>query len=138
MDRLKIHRHNSDRKESNLIIIFIYLRERLRKHAEWREVKGDRGKISTKLCTEHWAPCRVESHDPEITTWGRTKSQMLNQLHYPGALKATLFWYNFACMWAPTSGLQRKGRSMFACQSVGGLLISHAKSTCSLQIYSVI
>ena len=50
------------------LILFIYLFERERKR-EWVEGKRERReRILSRLPTEHGAPCKAPSHDPEITT----------------------------------------------------------------------
>ena len=46
------------------------------------EREGER--ISSRLHTEHRAQCGTPSHNPEITTWARNKSWIVNQLHHPG------------------------------------------------------
>ena len=62
--------------------IFIYFREWERDNTS-RRGRG-RERISSRLCTEHWAWCRAWSRNPQITTWAETKSQWLNQPQQPG------------------------------------------------------
>ena len=61
---------------------FTYLRDRGRESKCVGE--ADRERISSRLPTECRAQHGARSHDPEITTWAKTKSQTLNQLRYPG------------------------------------------------------
>ena len=56
--------------------------------------EGER--ISSRLCARHRAWCGAQSHDPEITTWVETKSQMPNELHHPDAPKNN---YMFSFIW---------------------------------------
>ena len=55
-----------------------------------RENKGEgqreREKISSRFSTQLGAWQRAWSHDPEIMTWAKTKSQLLNGLSHSGIL----------------------------------------------------
>ena len=46
---------------------------------------GERERVASCLPAELWALRRIGSHDPEIMTWAKIKSQMLNHLSHPGA-----------------------------------------------------
>ena len=52
--------------------------------------EGER--ISSRLHTECGARLGAWSHDPEIMTWVKTKSQRLNWLYPPGAPMLALIW----------------------------------------------
>ena len=62
-------------------------------HVRWdfflreRVSRGERGqseRISSRLHAGQGARCGTQSHDPEIVTWAKIKSQRLNQLSHPG------------------------------------------------------
>ena len=60
--------------------LFIYDRVRVSSHEEEQKER-----ISSRPRADHGARHRAWSQDPEIMTWAETKSQMLNQSHYPGS-----------------------------------------------------
>ena len=68
-------------------LIFIFSTER-------GEEEGEREKILIRLLTQHGAWGRVQSHDSDIMTWIEIKTQMLNQMSHPGALKAAILKCN--------------------------------------------
>ena len=52
---------------------------------EWgwgAEGEGERENLKP---TPQWAAGSMQAQDPEIVTWAKIKSRMLNQLSYPGA-----------------------------------------------------
>jgi len=51
----------------------------------WGEEERERERILSRFHAQHGAQLRILSHDPEIMTWGKIKSQMGNWLSYPGA-----------------------------------------------------
>ena len=57
---------------------FIYLREKERESRMGRRGEGERN--PSRLLTECGTQCEAQSHDSEIMTWAKTKSQMLNWL----------------------------------------------------------
>ena len=67
-------------------ILLIYLREGER-------ARGEKQRERDKQ-TPRWvqSPRPIWSYNPEIKTWAKIKSQMLNQLNNPGALWTTFFW----------------------------------------------
>ena len=63
------------------IYLFIHFRER----AQGGGAEERLERISSRLSTEWGAQPGASSHNPEIMTWAKTKSQMLNQLSHLGA-----------------------------------------------------
>ena len=62
-------------------IYFMYFWERESKQGEEQQ---ERERIPSRLPTECGAPLGAQSHDPEIMTWAKTKSWMLNWLSHSG------------------------------------------------------
>ena len=78
---------SSQKQLSIIISIFLYFfltyfRESMCTQVEGIEGEGIRSRIHTE-CRARWG---AWSQDPEITTWAKTKSQMLNQLHHSNTL----------------------------------------------------
>jgi len=67
-----------------LIFIFIYL-FLLERERTCASRVGKQERIFSRLHAQHGAQSRFQSHDLEIITWTKTKSQMLNQLRHPSA-----------------------------------------------------
>ena len=70
--------------------IFIWKRERIHVWVGERK-EGEEEKSSSRLSTEHRAWCGVQSQDPEIMTWGKTKSRTPNRLSHPSTLTLGFF-----------------------------------------------
>ena len=69
----------------------LFILEREREQAVGRSRGKGRENISSRLYTEHGAQCGFQSHNPEIMTWAKTKSQLLNQISHPDAPSQVLF-----------------------------------------------
>ena len=65
-------------------MISLFLKIYLWERAGGAEREGER--TPSRLCAE----CGAQSHDPETTTWTKTKSRVLNQLNDPGAPQVVL------------------------------------------------
>ena len=65
---------------------FIYFREKEREEGWEGQRKREREKILSRPHAENEAVYRAQSHNPEIMTWAKTKSEMLNQLSQPRCL----------------------------------------------------
>jgi len=53
-----------------------------------------RERILSRLHVQHRAWRGARSHDPEIMTWAKIKSQMLNRLSHPGTPLKDFFWFS--------------------------------------------
>ena len=71
--------------------LFILERER-------EQERAGRGaeRISSRLPIEYGAWCGAQSQDPEIMTWAKIKSQLINWLSHPGALIISAFQSTFS------------------------------------------
>ena len=75
------------------IFILFFRRERERAYMYRSGVERGRGRKKTfsNLHTQGRAQHRAWSHDPEIMTWAKIKSQTLNWLNHPGIMTDWLF-----------------------------------------------
>lgn len=70
---------------SNTNIKFTFLKDTFILERQSREGRGREGeRVLSKLRTAWKAQHRASSHNPEITTWSKMRSPMLNKLHHPG------------------------------------------------------
>ena len=78
-------------KMFTVAFFFFFLRKR---NSTWgRGRREAEGKGDNPKQTPGWAqsPMEAWSHDPEIMTWAKIKSQTLNWPNHPGALTAAFF-----------------------------------------------
>ena len=65
------------------------------------EGQQEREKVPSRLHTQCGTQHGAHSHDPEITTWAKIKSQMLNRLCHPGIPTATCLLSSSIWAWIP-------------------------------------
>ena len=113
----------------NLIYFFLWVCDRVRGRGRGR----GRGRISSRLHAQCRAQYRAQSHNSEIMTWAKIKSQMLNRLSCPGTPKLDPFLIvHFSWIWKSQSKYKRKPQKFHS--SVDSLptpLYAHLSGPCS-------